>query len=73
MGTKPTKSSTVKAKSASKTSAPKVSRARKIDTVVSHEDIAVRAYEIFCGRNFEHGHDVEDWLRAETELAQERV
>jgi ribosomal protein L7/L12 len=30
--------------------------------------IAVRAYERFLTRGGEHGHDVEDWLAAETEL-----
>jgi len=32
------------------------------------EDIAVRAHERFVERGGEHGHDVEDWLAAETEL-----
>ncbi len=73
MGTKAGRSSTVKAKTASKTSAPKLARARKIDTVLSHQEIAVRAYEFFCARNFEHGHDLEDWLRAEIELTEQRV
>ena len=27
--------------------------------------IAVKAYEIFCARGCEDGHDVEDWLEAE--------
>jgi len=30
--------------------------------------IARRAYELFEGRRFEHGHDWEDWFRAESEL-----
>ena len=30
--------------------------------------IARRAYELFESRGFTHGHDVEDWLRAESEI-----
>lgn len=30
--------------------------------------ISSRAYELFQARNWEHGHDWEDWFRAETEL-----
>jgi hypothetical protein len=30
--------------------------------------IAARAYELFCARGGEPGHDVDDWLRAEAEL-----
>jgi hypothetical protein len=33
-----------------------------------HEEIARRAYELFEQRGQAHGHDVEDWLRAEDEL-----
>ena len=72
MATKMTKSSIVKN---TKTSAPKVSRARKSDEPATVEtagadsaQIAARAYERFCARGFQHGHDVEDWLAAETEL-----
>ena len=31
-------------------------------------DIARRAYDLYLTRGREHGHDVEDWLRAEREL-----
>ena len=69
MATKSTNSTIVK----QKTSAPKISRARKTDTVtttglVTREQIAQRAYERFAARGFQHGHDVEDWLGAEAEL-----
>jgi hypothetical protein len=78
MATKMTKSSIVKSKPAtSTTTAPKVSRARKSDTagdanavMMMREQIAVRAYEMFTARGYQHGHDVEDWLRAEAELTQ---
>ncbi|HJZ84879.1 MAG TPA: ribosomal protein L7/L12 [Polyangia bacterium] len=33
------------------------------------EQIAARAYQRFIERGCEHGHDVEDWLAAEGELA----
>lgn len=80
MATKNPKTSTVKAKTAEKTTAPKVSRARKSDEPMmkmtdavaqrpAHDQIAVRAYELFCARGYQHGHDVEDWLIAERELS----
>lgn len=31
------------------------------------EDIARRAFEIYCERSRDDGHDVDDWLRAERE------
>jgi hypothetical protein len=34
----------------------------------SAHDIRHRAYELFQERGSEHGHDIEDWLRAEAEL-----
>ncbi|HET9990866.1 MAG TPA: DUF2934 domain-containing protein [Kofleriaceae bacterium] len=32
------------------------------------ENIAARAHDRYLARGGEHGHDVEDWLAAETEL-----
>lgn len=37
-------------------------------TSIDPVDIERRAYELFAARGFEHGHDLEDWLRAEQEL-----
>jgi hypothetical protein len=37
-------------------------------TATTDRDIARRAFEIFCERGCQHGHDVEDWLQAEREL-----
>jgi hypothetical protein len=37
-------------------------------TRVSAEAVSRRAYSLFEARGREHGHDVEDWLVAETEL-----
>ena len=36
--------------------------------VVSADDIAERAYQIYIDRGCAHGFDREDWLRAEREL-----
>lgn len=36
--------------------------------IVTHDDIARRAYDLYCARRCEHGHDMEDWIRAESEL-----
>jgi len=35
---------------------------------IGENEIARRAFEIFCEGGFRHGHDVEDWLQAEREL-----
>jgi hypothetical protein len=35
---------------------------------VSEERIRVRAYELYLQRGGDHGHDWEDWFRAEREL-----
>lgn len=35
------------------------------------EKIALRAYEKWCQRGCTHGHDMQDWLEAETELRTE--
>jgi hypothetical protein len=34
----------------------------------SHGDIARRAFELYCDRDCQHGHDLDDWLLAEHEL-----
>ena len=38
----------------------------------SHDDIARRAYEFYCDGQYEDGHDLEHWLKAEGELRGER-
>ena len=35
-------------------------------------DIVRRAYDLYLARGCEHGHDVDDWLRAERELRERR-
>jgi hypothetical protein len=37
-------------------------------TQVSEERIAQRAYELYCARGREDGHDLDDWLEAERDL-----
>ena len=37
--------------------------------VVTRGDIARRAYDLYLARGCEHGHDLDDWLRAERELS----
>ena len=37
-------------------------------TSVSESDIAARAFAYYCERGFQHGWDLEDWLRAERDL-----
>ena len=39
--------------------------------IPTEEQIQARAYEFFVERGCEHGHDVEDWLAAESELNRE--
>lgn len=39
---------------------------RPIDTPI--DGVARRAYELFEARGAQHGHDVDDWLRAEHDL-----
>jgi len=61
-----------------KSAAPAVSRAgngslvRKrsiaIPSALAHDAIAQRAYELFMQEGFEHGRDLEHWLRAEAEV-----
>ena len=39
--------------------------------VITKEDVARRAYELFLARGGAEGHDVEDWLEAERQLEAE--
>ena len=36
--------------------------------LVTHRDVARRAYDLYLARGCAHGHDVDDWLQAEREL-----
>ena len=35
--------------------------------------IRLRAYELYASRGREDGHDLDDWLQAETELTEKKV
>ena len=35
---------------------------------LTEEIMRLRAYRLFEERGYEHGHDLEDWLRAKTEI-----
>jgi hypothetical protein len=39
----------------------------------TNDEIAERAYQIFVARGGEPGHDLDDWLEAESELLRERA
>lgn len=39
---------------------------------VDEEVVSKRAYELYVDRGMEDGHDLEDWFRAEEELASRR-
>lgn len=67
------KKTTTRKKSASaaapKAIASKRNPAAKVQPIsVSHEDIAILAHRFWAERGFQHGHDAEDWLRAEQAL-----
>jgi hypothetical protein len=47
---------------------PTVRHVTKCDAV-SHDEISHRAYEIYLERGADSGHELDDWLRAERELA----
>ena len=41
-------------------------------SALERDEIARRAYDIFIARGCAHGHDLQDWLEAETTLLTER-
>jgi Protein of unknown function (DUF2934) len=43
------------------------------DSQELEEKIRQRAYELYLERGQEHGHDVEDWMRAEQEIRRRYV
>ena len=53
-------------------SATAANRAQKLvarPATPTNADLAERAYEQYLARGGKHGHDVNDWLRAERELS----
>ena len=64
-----TRKKTTASASATKEVAPKRKVTSKVTTIgVSHEEIARLAHKFWAERGRQHGHDAEDWLRAEQEL-----
>jgi Protein of unknown function (DUF2934) len=51
-----------------KTTTRKKAAIAKVTQMVSAEEIARLAHQFWIDRGREHGHDAEDWLRAEQEL-----
>ena len=50
------------------TAADRASKSLAQPATVTTSDVACRAYDLYLARDREHGHDVDDWLRAEREL-----
>jgi hypothetical protein len=48
-------------------------RGQPPNAVVAYEEIAGRAYTRYLERGSTDGHDIDDWLAAEQELARERT
>ena len=42
-----------------------------LERQLTTDDIAGRAYALYLARGSENGHDVEDWLQAESELLED--
>ena len=52
---------------------PKKQADRRPAFAPTTEEIAQRAYEIFVARGEQPGHDLDDWLQAESELLRENA
>ena len=65
-----TRKKTSASASAPTTIAPKRKTLAKVSEIkaVSHEEIASLAHRFWSERGCQHGHDADDWLRAEQEL-----
>jgi hypothetical protein len=50
------------------TAADRSSKAPNRSAHLMDSHIARRAYDLYLGRGCDHGHDVDDWLKAEREL-----
>ena len=46
---------------------------RKVSSEKIEDQIRQRAYELYEARGREDGHDLEDWLRAEEEVMEQKV
>jgi len=52
---------------------PSAKAAAEDHRVITKDDVARRAYELFLARGGAEGHDVEDWLEAERQLEAESM
>lgn len=71
--TETTKKPTTRKKTSASASAPKAIAPKKTTKVqeirtVSRDEIAALAHKLWAERGYQHGHDAEDWLRAEQAL-----
>jgi hypothetical protein len=72
--TETTKKPTTRRKTSASASAPKAIAPKKTSKSVqqihsvSREEIAALAHQLWAERGYQHGHDAEDWLRAEQAL-----
>jgi len=56
-----------------KSALPATKKARPTKTAPTHEEIALRAYEIYLERGGAPGDALEDWTRAERELTEKNT
>lgn len=47
---------------------PNGSQSSSVAELVSHEEVARLAHRLWAERGGQHGHDMDDWFRAEQEL-----
>lgn len=72
--TETTKKTTTRKKTSASASAPTAiaqkKTTKKVQPIrtVSREEIAALAHKLWAERGYQHGHDAEDWLRAEQAL-----
>ena len=72
--TETTKKTTTRKKTSASAAAPKAivekKTSKKVQEIrtVSREEIAALAHKLWVERGYQHGHDAEDWLRAEQAL-----
>jgi hypothetical protein len=55
-------------KTATKAKVTPIKKAKTSNTRVTHEEIAILAHNLWIERGGQHGHDADDWLRAEQTL-----
>jgi DUF2934 family protein len=53
--------------------APSQTIYRTLESIELQEQIRRRAYELYEQRGREDGHDLEDWLRAESEVTERKA